>query len=205
MTTYALRQGNPAFPVKQTLDNLCTASTFGEALNCSSGGLLAGFGSASPSTAAQGDSALFTAAVSGGMSPYAVTIDLSSLGGSATQDMFDDGPGGGHGDAVAGDNVFSFRHTIPCGQTVSPPTYLLDLTVTDNTPTTIHPQIGLTVVSGQPAATGTPPLPTDRTVCLGSRTFFTVTASGGNRVYQWFNLNGLVSDGGAFSARPRIS
>jgi len=42
----------------------------------------------------------------------AVLADLTAIGGSATQQFYDDGT---HGDAVAGDNVFSFRATISSG------------------------------------------------------------------------------------------
>jgi len=48
-----------------------------------------------------------------------VSANLSQIGGSANTTMFDDGPGGGHGDATAGDNVFSIITTVPPGTACS--------------------------------------------------------------------------------------
>ena len=68
---------------------------------------------ASPSTVQAGNSTLLTATVTPGANPtstgISVTGDLSSIGGSATQQFYDDGT---HGDAVAGNNVFSFNATV---------------------------------------------------------------------------------------------
>lgn len=45
-------------------------------------------------------------------SAHVVTGDLTPIGGSVPQSFFDDGPGGGHGDAVAGDGIYSFLATV---------------------------------------------------------------------------------------------
>src|SRR5262249_8065940 len=54
-----------------------------------------GVGAASPATLSQTESTLLTVAVTPGAGPastgVAVTVDLSSIGGSPTQQMFDDG------------------------------------------------------------------------------------------------------------------
>ena len=43
-----------------------------------------------------------------------VTADISPITGApGTIQLFDDGPGGGHGDAAAGDGVYSLSYTIP--------------------------------------------------------------------------------------------
>ena len=60
-----------------------------------------------------GASTLLTVAVTGAATPpstgLTVTADLSSIGGSATQQFFDDGT---NGDATAGDNTFSYQATV---------------------------------------------------------------------------------------------
>src|SRR5262249_36576033 len=52
--------------------------------------------------------------------------NLGALGGSATQAFFDDGT---HGDAIAGNNVFSFSLTVPAAQATGP--YSIPFTVVD--------------------------------------------------------------------------
>jgi len=75
-----------------------------------------GTGAASPNSVLAGSSTLLTVNVTSGANPassgLAVTADLSSIGGSATQQFYDDGT---NGDAVAGDNKFSFQATIAGG------------------------------------------------------------------------------------------
>ena len=75
-----------------------------------------GAGAASPSSVAATNSTLLTVTVTPGTNPpstaHTVTADLSSIGGSALQQFFDDGT---HGDVKAGDNVFSFNATVTLG------------------------------------------------------------------------------------------
>jgi beta-lactamase superfamily II metal-dependent hydrolase/DNA/RNA endonuclease YhcR with UshA esterase domain len=70
-------------------------------------------GSVSPAIVDQGGTILLTATVTPGTSPastgIAVTANLSTIGGSATQTLFDDGS---NGDVTPGDNVFSFSATV---------------------------------------------------------------------------------------------
>ncbi len=81
---------------------------------CSGGGTLSGSGFASPSSVAPGNLTLLTVNVNPVTAPpstgITVNADLTSIGGSATQQLFDDGT---NGDATAGDNIFSFFTTIP--------------------------------------------------------------------------------------------
>ena len=56
-----------------------------------------------------------------------VIIDLSSIGGESDQEMYDDGT---HGDAIAGDDFYSFETTVPTD--VDPDDYDLDITATDD-------------------------------------------------------------------------
>ena len=73
---------------------------------------LSATGEATPSTVTSGNPVLLTVTVTPAANPAStgitVTADLSAIGGSATQPFYDDGT---HGDATAGDNVFSFAAT----------------------------------------------------------------------------------------------
>jgi hypothetical protein len=79
---------------------------------CPSPGQLSGLGTASPSSVDPGGNTLLKVAVTPGTNStgIAVTADLSSVGGSATQQFFDDGT---NGDQTGGDNTFSFRIDLP--------------------------------------------------------------------------------------------
>ena len=61
-----------------------------------------------------GSSTLLTVTVTPGLNPAStgigVTADLTAIGGSASQQFFDDGT---HGDVAANDNIFSFQATVP--------------------------------------------------------------------------------------------
>src|SRR5688572_5031990 len=73
-----------------------------------------GVGTANPNSVLAGENTVLTVAVTPGANPtssgIAVTGDLSSIGGSAAQQFFDDGVNGG--DANAGDNVFTYTATV---------------------------------------------------------------------------------------------
>ncbi len=73
-----------------------------------------GIGAANPTSVLPGETSRLTVTVSPGANPtstgLAVFADLSSIGGSATQQFFDDGVSGG--DAVAGNNVFTYTATV---------------------------------------------------------------------------------------------
>ncbi|MFA6043906.1 MAG: choice-of-anchor X domain-containing protein [Phycisphaerales bacterium] len=66
-----------------------------------------------PSFGSRGSSALLTATPASGTLPastsYTLTADLSALGGSSTQSLFDNGT---NGDAVANDGVYSYLLTV---------------------------------------------------------------------------------------------
>jgi hypothetical protein len=78
-----------------------------------------GVGAAAPASLRVENSTLLTVTVTSGANPVStgltVTGDLSAIGGSASQSFFDDAS---HGDAVAGNNVFSFAAFIPAGTAV---------------------------------------------------------------------------------------
>ncbi|HEX5282487.1 MAG TPA: choice-of-anchor D domain-containing protein [Bryocella sp.] len=90
-------------------------------------GVLSATGAANPATVSSGDTTLLTVTVTPGTGStgIAVTADLSSIGGSATQAFYDDAS---HGDATGNDNVFSFLTTATSS---SATTYSLPVNVTD--------------------------------------------------------------------------
>lgn len=75
---------------------------------------LSGSGLATPATVAPGGVTLLTVAVTPATNPSSTGItvnsNLSSIGGSATQQLFDDGT---NGDTTPGDNTFSYSLTVP--------------------------------------------------------------------------------------------
>ena len=105
-------------------------------------------GIASPASAPTGTSVLFTVTVTPGTNPAStgitVTADLSSIGGSAAQTLFDDGT---NGDVVSGDNVFSFLATIGSG--TSSGAHAITVKVTDSISRTGTTSLALTVSPGQ--------------------------------------------------------
>lgn len=120
-----------------TAVNLCEGGTESEPPE--------GSGSASPSSLGAGDSTLLTVVVVPGINPesteLAVVADLSAIGGSATQALFDDGS---HGDATAGDLTFSFSTTLGA---VAPGTLALPFVVSDSQERSSEGSIGLSVVA----------------------------------------------------------
>jgi len=109
-------------------------------------------GAANPSAVAQGASVTLTGTVTPGLVPNSTGItvsgDLSSIGGSPVQQFFDDGT---NGDAVAGNNVFTFQTVVPGPTTTGAKS--LPLTVTDAQARSGSGSISLTVT--------TPPAPHD--------------------------------------------
>jgi DNA/RNA endonuclease G (NUC1)/serine/threonine protein phosphatase PrpC len=73
-----------------------------------------GVGVANPNSVLPGESSALTVTVSPGTNPTStnlvVTADLSTIGGSPTQEFFNDGVNGG--DALANDNVFTYTATV---------------------------------------------------------------------------------------------
>lgn len=103
-------------------------------------------GVANPSTLLAGGSTLLTATVTPASIPTStgigVTADLSSIGGLATQQFYDDGT---NGDVTAGDNVFSFQAVVANG--TAPGTKSLPVQASDAQGRTASASIMLTVES----------------------------------------------------------
>jgi hypothetical protein len=112
-------------------------------------GTLSGVGAATPASAYPGDPALFTVTVTPGTNPastnLAVTASLTAIGGSSSQQFYDDGS---HGDAVAGDNVFSFATTVALN--AQPGTYAIPASISDGQARTGNTQINFTVSAATP-------------------------------------------------------
>jgi len=134
-----------------------------------------GIGTATPSSIAQGGSTLFKVTVTPGTNVVstglAVTGNLTSIGGSATQQFFDNGT---NGDVTAGDNVFSFQATVTAGTTVGGKS--IPTTITDAQSRSGNASISLNVTSASPFGTGSA---TPSTVIVGNNTLLTVTVTPG--------------------------
>jgi len=106
--------------------------------------MLSGTGLATPVTVAPGANSLLTVTVTPASSPpstgIAVVTDLSTIGLSATQQMFDNGT---NGDVTAGDNVFSYLVTVPVATTNGSYSFLS--TITDAQMRSATTPIALTV------------------------------------------------------------
>lgn len=120
-------------------------------VNTCSGGsstLLIGFG-ANPNTVSPGATTLLTVTVFPATTPpstgIAVTGNLTALGGAANQPFYDDGT---NGDAVAGDNIFSYLATIPAGQ--SGGILLIPVTASDAQMRSVSANINLTINAPYP-------------------------------------------------------
>ncbi len=103
-------------------------------------------GSSSPASIAPTGTTLLTVTPVPGANPvssgFTVQVDLSSIGGSASQPFYDDGS---HGDNTPGDGVFSFFDTTPFN--ITPGTKSLPVTVTDAQSRTGGGNIPLTVLT----------------------------------------------------------
>lgn len=114
-------------------------------VTCGGGGttILAN-GAASPSTVAPNASTLLTVSVFPASNPpstgISVTGNLTNIGGSATQQFFDDGT---NGDVTPADNVFSYSATIPAGTNGGPTS--VSAIASDAQARTVNVTINLTI------------------------------------------------------------
>jgi hypothetical protein len=122
--------------------------------SCSSGSTPpSGTGAANPNPVAPGGSTLLTVTVTPGTNPpstgITVTGDLSLIGGSASQQFFDDMT---HGDVTPGDNVFSFQATVSPSTLVGSKT--MPIAIADAQSRAAATSINLSVQSGNCSACG---------------------------------------------------
>jgi hypothetical protein len=135
-----------------------------------------GAGTATPSSVAAGNSTLLTVAVTPGVNPSStgitVSADLTAIGGSATQQFFDDGT---HGDQAAGDGTYSFDATTAAGTSAG--IKILPVTVSDAQSRTGTTSISLTILGPTPP-TGTSAA-SPSTVQPGNSTLLTIAVTPG--------------------------
>jgi endonuclease G len=109
-----------------------------------------GAGAATPNSVMPGDGSTLTVTVTPGTDPtstgLAVTANLSTIGGSANQQFFDDGINGG--DALAGDNIFTFGATVAVETTPGPKS--LSFSVSDSLGRSANGSISMTVQQPPP-------------------------------------------------------
>lgn len=109
-----------------------------------------GTGAANPNSVLPGESSVLTVTITPGTTPTStgltVTADLSSIGGLADEQLFDDGMSGG--DTTAGDNVFTYTATVALSATAGPKS--LPFTVSDSQSRTGNGSISLTVQQPPP-------------------------------------------------------
>jgi len=135
-----------------------------------------GIGAATPSSVAPTDSTLLTVQVTPGASPpstgLSVTADLTSIGGGAAQQFFDDGS---NGDVTAGDNMFSYSAAVALATT--PGAKILPATITDAQGRSGSANISLTVLT--PTALSATASASPDSGIVGSASLFSVTVTAG--------------------------
>jgi DNA/RNA endonuclease G (NUC1) len=108
--------------------------------------VLSGTGLAIPDQVAPGQNALLTVSVTPASNPpstgIAVSTDLTTIGLSPTQPLFDDGT---NGDTTAGDNVFSYLAAVPLGATNGSRSFLS--TITDGQARSAMTSIALLIIA----------------------------------------------------------
>ena len=109
-----------------------------------------GVGAATPNSVLPGESSTLTVTTTPGTNPastgLSVTADLSTIGGSPTQQFFDDGVNGG--DVIASDNVFTHNAIVAPGTTAGAKS--LPFSVTDAQLRSGNGSISLTVQQPPP-------------------------------------------------------
>jgi DNA/RNA endonuclease G (NUC1) len=159
-----------------------------------------GTGAANPGSVSPGGTTLLTVAVTPGTSPVstglAVSADLSSIGGSGTQQFFDNGS---NGDVTAGDNVFSFGATVANGTTGGAKN--LPATISDAQSRTGNANISLTVTVPTPPSGAGAANPS--TVLAGGSSTLTITVTpGSNPASTGLTVTGDLSSIGGSSSQP---
>jgi predicted extracellular nuclease len=169
-TTAALRGGGGCTDTDQNGADFAAGgpnprNTATPASPCSSGTNPTGVGRSSPSNVLTGYASLLTVAVTPGASPtstgLAVTVNLSTVGGSTTTAFFDDGT---HGDAVPNDHTFSLNYSVPeatAGGARSLPVTITDAqlrTGTTSIPLTLTTSMSTIAIHDIQGSGGTSPL-----------------------------------------------
>ena len=157
-----------------------------------------GVGAANPSLVPAGQPTLLTVSVTPGNPPspiVSVTGDLTAIGGVMGQSFYNDAT---HGDALAGDNIFSLSTIVATGTSSGLKT--LPVTITDALSRPGSTTISLTVTNAPGIATQ----PQSRTNSAGDNAYFYVTATNGPQSYQW-RLSGTNIPGATSSSYTRTN
>ena len=182
-TTSALRAGAGCTDTDNnatdfTAGTVNPRNTASPTTNCGGPTNPTGTGAANPSSVQAGNQTLLTVTVTPGANPtstgLAVSGDLSSIGGSASQQFFDNGT---NGDVTAGDNVFSFNATVAGGTTSGGKT--LAFTVSDAQARSSNGNIALTVTSPAPTNPTGNGTANPNSVLPGNSTLLTVNVTPG--------------------------
>ncbi len=138
-TTAALRKNNGAQDTDNNLDDFVTT---GPPQPRNSVYPFAATGLATPNTVLPTETSLLTITITpaGDSTGITASADLSPIGGSSTQVFYDDAT---HGDATAGDNIFSFSAVVTFA--TPPGLKLLLATASDAQARTVQTNISLTV------------------------------------------------------------
>lgn len=160
----------------------------------------AGTGNANPNPVQAGNSTRLTVNVTPGANPpskgLAVTVDLSSIGGSQFQQFFDNGT---NGDVTSGDNIYSFQTVVPAGTTAGSKTLLVKLS--DLFPRTGSASITLVVTPNSTPPTGVGSA-TPASLQEGSTTLLKVSVSpGANPTSAGVTVSGDLSSIGGSSSQ----
>jgi hypothetical protein len=137
----------------------------------------AGVTAANPSTVQAGNSTLLAVAVTPGANPVStgltVRADLSSIGGSPSQQFFDDGT---HGDLTPGDNVFSFQATVATSTAAGAKGVPVSITDAQSRSGTAAISLNVTLSSTAPIGM---PAANPRSLSTGASALLTVTVTPG--------------------------
>jgi len=182
-TTAAIRNGSGCVETDQNGADFSVAAptprnTATTSFSCSGGPTNpSGVGAATPPTVVQGGSTKLTVTVTPGTNPasssLAVVANLTSIGGSETQSLFDDGT---NGDVTIGDNIFSFQATVDIATTTG--AKVLPSVISDFQGRTGNANISLTVnpVTGPPTGVGAA---NPSSLLAGNATLLTVNVTPG--------------------------
>jgi|GEM_PF-1693784 len=151
-TTAAIRRNNGCIDTNNNLNDFLIAGPIprnsASPVNSCGGdpSQPSGSGSAAPNSLEPAGNTLLTVTVTPATLPpstsLGVVADLTSIGGAAAQQLYDDGT---HGDQTAGDNVFSYLQTVDRLSTTGPKSMVA--TISDGQGRTATAPITLTVVS----------------------------------------------------------
>lgn len=106
-----------------------------------------GSGGGGGASGSSGPGGTVSTGVGGGAALSSISINLAGIGGSATQQLYDDGT---HGDAVSGDGVYSFATNVSSSAAIG--THVANVIVTDNANNSVIAPVNFTVTNNKQTA-----------------------------------------------------